>query len=209
MRSIIVPIFMAGIAFAQNTTITPTAVQTVVDLFLGAKRQSNYSFEGSVVWADNTATTYEIRCNSGALNLPGFPTTTCDLKDPPWTVTDGPSTMVGVLSTSIQNVTAVLAETCAVDGRTAAYCNYTFVGDSVGRTTSTSYTTIITGDMYVEYPVTITAGAEKFAAATATSSPSDTIAATTGTPSTGGTRPSVVRTGTLGTIVLAAIAFTV
>lgn len=71
-----------GTAFAEIATVTPAPTQTIIDLFLGAKRSGNYSFEGSVYGADATATTYEIKCKSGALNLPGFPTTTCDLTDP-------------------------------------------------------------------------------------------------------------------------------
>ncbi|KAG4219132.1 hypothetical protein PC116_g32388 [Phytophthora cactorum] len=82
MHHIILPAFLAGMAFSQIATITPMPTQTTVNLFLGSKRESNYSFAASVVAADDTATTYEIKCKSGALNLPGFPTTTCDLKDP-------------------------------------------------------------------------------------------------------------------------------
>ncbi|KAK6954427.1 hypothetical protein Daesc_004394 [Daldinia eschscholtzii] len=158
-------------AFSQIATITPMPTQTTVNLFLGSKRESNYSFAASVVAADDTATTYEIKCKSGALNLPGFPTTTCDLKDPsyqPWTVIQGPSTMIGVLSTAIQNVTAVLDERCAIEARTAAYCNYTFLGNSAGTTTSTAYPTVITGESYVEYPIAITAGADKLRASNST-----------------------------------------
>lgn len=103
----------------------------------------------------------------------------------PWTVTDGPSTMVGVLSTAIQNVTAVLGETCVVEGHTAAFCNYTFAGNTGGQTTYTSYTTIITGDKYIEYPVTVTAGVEKLVPTTVTSAWDTTTA--TGVPLTSGT----------------------
>ncbi|OTB18371.1 hypothetical protein K445DRAFT_19931 [Daldinia sp. EC12] len=165
MHHIILPALLAGMAFSQVATITPMPTHTTVNLFLGSKRESNYSFAASVVAADDTATTYEIKCKSGALNLPGFPTTTCDLKDPPWTVIEGPSTMIGVLSTAIRNVTAVLDERCAIEARTAAYCNYTFLGDSAGTTTSTAYPTVITGESYVEYPIVITAGADKLQAA--------------------------------------------
>lgn len=74
--------------------------------------------------------------------------------------------MVGILSTAIASVTAVLDETCVIEDRTAAYCNYTFSGESAGTTTSTAYTTIITGELFTAYPVVITAGAEKLPAAT-------------------------------------------
>ena len=79
-------IAIISIANAQITSPTLAPAQTIANVFLGAKRESNYSFVGSVVAADQTATTYEIGCKSGALNLPGFPTTTCDLKDPVCTV---------------------------------------------------------------------------------------------------------------------------
>ncbi|KAK3942828.1 Ent-kaurene oxidase [Diplogelasinospora grovesii] len=205
----------SGLISAQSTTVTQAPVQTVVNLFLGAKRESNYSFAGSVVAADATATTYEVRCKYGALNLPGFPTTTCDMKDPPWTVTEGPSTMIGVLTTAIETVSAVLAETCSVEGRTAAYCNYTFVGDHGGSTTSTAYTTVITGDKWVEYPVTITAGAELLAAAAATTALSSSSApgtsgpsaAAAGSSSANGAVSNGVRVGVLKVIVLAAVVF--
>lgn len=232
MRSAIVPLLVASSIGAQTTTITPTPVQTIVDLFLGAKRHGNYSFAADVVGVDSTATTYEITCNSGALNLPGFPTTTCDSKDPvsdyvicceilpgfcsltnhvfnqPWTVTDGPSTMIGILSTAIANVTAVLDETCAVDGRTAAYCNYTFVGDSGGRTTSTSYATTITGDNYAEYAVMVTAGVEKLSAVTVATTWNATTTGT-GLSLTSGTGLHGPRMGAFGAVVLAAIAFVI
>ncbi|KAK4169839.1 Ent-kaurene oxidase [Cladorrhinum sp. PSN259] len=136
-------------------------VQTVVEVFLGAKRDSHYEFQGSVIAADADATTYLVRCQYGLLNMPGFPTTSCNLEDPPWTVTEGPSTMVGVISTAIDTVTALLAETCEIKDRTAAYCSYTFTGISAGTTTSTAYPTTITGDLFYPYPITITAGAEK------------------------------------------------
>lgn len=77
--------------------------------------------------------------------------------------------MLGTLSTEISSVTAVLDEECVISGRSAAYCNYTYVGTSSGSTTSTSYTTIITGSLYYEYPVSVTAGAEKLSAAVQTS----------------------------------------
>lgn len=79
--------------------------------------------------------------------------------------------MAGTLSTAIASVTAVLDEECIITGRSAAYCNYTYIGDSSGSTTSTSYTTIINGSLYYEYPVTITAGAEKLSLVVETSSP--------------------------------------
>ncbi|KAL2020334.1 hypothetical protein VTK56DRAFT_8562 [Thermocarpiscus australiensis] len=158
MRFIIPFLLLSGAISAEE--VTPP-VQTVVNVFLGAKRNSTYEFEGSIIDADSTATTYLINCKYGALNLPGFPTTTCDRTDPPWTVTEGPSTMVGILSTAIATVTAVLDETCVIEDRTAAYCSYTFTGVSAGTTTSTAYPTTITGDLFYPYPVTITAGAEK------------------------------------------------
>lgn len=77
--------------------------------------------------------------------------------------------MVGTLSTAIAGVTAVLDEKCILTGRSAAYCNYTYSGDLSGSTTSTSYTTIITGSLYYEYPVIVTAGAEKLSSAVETS----------------------------------------
>lgn len=77
--------------------------------------------------------------------------------------------MFGTLSTAIASVTAILDEECVISGRSAAYCNYTYVGTSSGSTTSTSYTTIITGSLYYEYPVSVTAGAEKLSAAVQTS----------------------------------------
>lgn len=69
--------------------------ETTVNLFLGAKRQSNYSFEASVVAVGETATTFEVVCKSGLLNLPGFPTTTCDSNDPV-SVTLSPPTYYGL-----------------------------------------------------------------------------------------------------------------
>jgi len=76
--------------------------------------------------------------------------------------------MVGILSTAIETVTALLDETCIIEDRTAAYCNYTFSGDLGGGTkTSTAYTTVITGSLFWEYPVRVTAGAEKLPAKTA------------------------------------------
>ncbi|KAF5869308.1 uncharacterized protein Bfra_011115 [Botrytis fragariae] len=155
-------ILLAAITYAQNATVTSAPTETVVDLFLGAKRSGNYSFEGSIITGDATATTYEIRCKSGALNLPGFPTTTCDPKDP--------------LSMAIDTVTASLAETCRLEHQTAAYCNYTFVETLSSTTTSTSYTTIITSANYIEYPVAITAGIENLPTAT-----TNTATATTAT----------------------------
>lgn len=74
--------------------------------------------------------------------------------------------MVGILSTAIASVTAVLDETCVIEDRTAAYCNYTFSGESAGTTTYTAYTTIITGELFTAYPVVVTAGAEKLPTAT-------------------------------------------
>ncbi|KAI2472644.1 hypothetical protein F4781DRAFT_317122 [Annulohypoxylon bovei var. microspora] len=201
MRSAIIIVFLAGVVSSQSATVTPAPAQTAVDLFLGARRQSNYSFAASVVAVDDTTTTYEIRCKSGALNLPGLPTTTCDLKDPPWTVTEGPSTMIGVLSTAIQNVTGVLDETCTIEGRTAAYCNYTFVGDLGGKTTSTSYPTTITGENYAEYLVTITGGADKLHATTTT--------ALAEVVSTSNVKQNRVRVRVLGTILLATSVFVI
>ncbi|KAI2628667.1 hypothetical protein GGR54DRAFT_636381 [Hypoxylon sp. NC1633] len=208
MRSLVTPVLLAGLAAAQNTTITAAPPQTIINLFLGSRRESNYSFAGSVIAVDETATTYEIRCSSGALNLPGFPTTTCDLKDPPWTVTEGPATMVGVLTTAIETVSAVLDEKCVVEGHTAAYCNYTYVGNSAGQTTSTTYTTIITGDNYAEYPITITAGAEKLTTVTETS-PANTTAAAPVPYSTSGIGINVAKMRALGVVVLAAIGFVI
>ncbi|KAF7905070.1 uncharacterized protein EAF01_005591 [Botrytis porri] len=171
-------ILLAAITYAQNATVTPAPTETVVDLFLGAKRSGNYSFEGSIITGDATATTYEIRCKSGALNLPGFPTTTCDPKDPPWTVTNGPSLMIGQLSTAIDTVTAFLGETCRLEHQTAAYCNYTFIESLSSTTTSTSYTTVITGANYIEYPVAITAGIENLATLTTNAETATTATAT-------------------------------
>ncbi|KAK4203212.1 hypothetical protein QBC40DRAFT_251438 [Triangularia verruculosa] len=132
MRSTIPLVLFAGAVAAQE-------IQTVVDVFLGAKRDSHYEFQGSVIAADADATTYLVRCQFGLLNMPGFPTTSCNTADPPWTVTEGPSTMVGVLYTAIETVTAVLDETCSIKDRTAA----------------------ILGELFYPYPITITAGAEK------------------------------------------------
>lgn len=67
---------------SQSNTGSNMPVETVVSLFLGSRRESNYSFAGSVIAVDETATTYQVACSSGALNLPGFPTTTCDVHDP-------------------------------------------------------------------------------------------------------------------------------
>ncbi|KAK9772828.1 putative Ig-like domain-containing protein [Seiridium cardinale] len=227
-------LFLAAIADAKNVIGTPIPTQTVVDLFLGAKRPGNYSFDGRIITADETATTYEIRCKSGALNLPGFPTTTCDLKDPvtrpfsrkelgennfanyslrlfqPWTVTNGPSTMIGVLSTGIETVTALLAETCTVKDRSAAYCNYTFIESKDGSSTTTSYATTITGDSYIEYPIAITAGFENLPTATASgSTPENTTTTTTVTnqPSsvTNGAAPVVSQIGFTKPIFLVAV----
>lgn len=97
----------------------------------------------------------------------------------PWTVTDGPSTMIGTLTTAIETVSAVLDETCAITGRTAAYCNYTYTGTSASSITSTAYTTMITGESYVEYPVTVTAGAEKLVSTTKASSQIDMTSSAT------------------------------
>ncbi|KAI1202691.1 hypothetical protein F5X97DRAFT_286949 [Nemania serpens] len=195
MRPVFIPFFLAGAVTAQTITSAPALpTQTVVDLFLGAKRKSNYTFVGSVLEADDAATTYHITCKSGDLNLPGFPTTTCDLKDPPWTVTEGSSTMVASLLTSIGSVTALLDETCVLEDRTAAYCNYTFIGNSGTQTTSTSYTTVITGDLYYEYPIAITAGAEKLAAATES-------------PSNGGAGLVGVNIGMMGAAIMMVAAF--
>lgn len=167
------------------TTPTPAAeAHTVgnhgtVNVFLGAKRPGNYLFLGKVIGADDTATTYQVHCLSGALNLLGFPTTSCNTNDAvryvfhvafdfsrhktyllclqPWTVTHGPSAMVGILSTAIGSVTALLDERCSLQSRTVAHCNYTFVGSSNGRQTmSTAYPTLIAGDKYYEYPITMT-----------------------------------------------------
>jgi hypothetical protein len=74
--------------------------------------------------------------------------------------------MVGRITTAIGTVTAVLDESCAIESRTAAYCNYTFYGNSAGTTTSTAYTTIITGDLFTAYPIKVTAGLEKLPAPT-------------------------------------------
>jgi hypothetical protein len=169
-----------------SNVATMAPEETTVNLFLGAKRRSNYSFEASVIAVGEMATAFEVVCKSGLLNLPGFPTTTCDTNDPvsaargrqgtkdglltrmepkqPWTVTNGRSTMAGILSTSIASVEAVLDEKCNIMQRSSANCNYTYVGVSNGSTTSTAYTTIITGSLYYEYPVIITAGAEKLSA---------------------------------------------
>lgn len=65
-----------------NIAVHAAPGPTTVNLFLGAKRQSNYSFEASVVAVGETATTFEVVCKSGLLNLPGFPITTCDANDP-------------------------------------------------------------------------------------------------------------------------------
>ncbi|TGO85456.1 hypothetical protein BPOR_0394g00010 [Botrytis porri] len=163
-------ILLAAITYAQNATVTPAPTETVVDLFLGAKRSGNYSFEGSIITGDATATTYEIRCKSGALNLPGFPTTTCDPKDP--------VTSSRQLSTAIDTVTAFLGETCRLEHQTAAYCNYTFIESLSSTTTSTSYTTVITGANYIEYPVAITAGIENLATLTTNAETATTATAT-------------------------------
>lgn len=67
---------------SQNNTVTTAPAATVVDLFLGAKRPGNYSFVASVIAVGETATTFEVVCSSGLLNLPGFPTTSCNVNDP-------------------------------------------------------------------------------------------------------------------------------
>ncbi|KAI1345527.1 hypothetical protein F5Y01DRAFT_300310 [Xylaria sp. FL0043] len=158
---------LARMVCAQGPVTTAAPSQTVVNVFLGAKRSSSYLFDGRIIVADATATTFEIQCKSGVLNLPGFPTTTCDpANDPPWTVTYGSSTMIGVIPTAIGTVTALLAETCALEARTAAYCNYTFVEDIGSSSTTTSYPTVITGDSYTEYPITITAGLQNLVTST-------------------------------------------
>lgn len=102
--------------------------------------------------------------------------------------------MVASLLTSIGSVTALLDETCVLEDRTAAYCNYTFIGNSGTQTTSTSYTTVITGDLYYEYPIAITAGAEKLAAATES-------------PSNGGAGLVGVNIGMMGAAIMMVAAF--
>jgi hypothetical protein len=69
-------------AVAQGCAVIPTPTETTVNVFLGAKRENPYSFNASIIAADHVATTYEVRCVSGTLNMPGFPTTTCDRSDP-------------------------------------------------------------------------------------------------------------------------------
>lgn len=81
-----ISLFCAGfvpLAMAQVPAVRSAPASTTVDMFLGAKRHGNYSFVGSVISVIDTTTVYEVICESGALNLPGFPTTTCDpAKDP-------------------------------------------------------------------------------------------------------------------------------
>lgn len=102
--------------------------------------------------------------------------------------------MVASLLTSIGSVTALLDETCVLEKRTAAYCNYTFIGNSGTHSTSTSYTTVITGDLYYEYPIAITAGAEKLAAATTS-------------PSSSGAGSIGVKIGAMGAAIVMMVAF--
>lgn len=71
---------------SQNNTVTTAPAATVADLFLGARRPSDYSFVASVIAVDEKATTFEVVCSSGLLNLPGFPTTTCNANDPVSTI---------------------------------------------------------------------------------------------------------------------------
>lgn len=80
-------LLLAGVISAHAhalpaVAVAAEAVPTTVAVFLGAKREGEYSFDASVIAADAVATTYEIRCQSGHLNMPGFPTTTCDQNDP-------------------------------------------------------------------------------------------------------------------------------
>ncbi|KAJ8121461.1 hypothetical protein ONZ43_g2092 [Nemania bipapillata] len=134
---------LAGMACAESpTTTTSVTTETVVDIFLGAKRSKPYIFDGSIITADATATTYEIHCESGTLNLPGFPTTTSLDGHPRPFHND------------------------RIEARTAAYCNYTFIESLGGTSTTTSYTTVITGDSYTEYPIGITAGLQNLPTAT-------------------------------------------
>lgn len=70
--------------------------------------------------------------------------------------------MVAILTTSIETVTATLDERCVLEDRTAAYCNHTFRGQVSGSALRTTYTTVITKDMYTEYPVTMTGFASNF-----------------------------------------------
>lgn len=86
-------LLLAGVMSADAHALPVVAAAaeaepTTVGVFLGAKREGEYSFDASVIAADAVATTYQIRCQSGHLNMPGFPTTTCDQNDPvscsPW-----------------------------------------------------------------------------------------------------------------------------
>jgi hypothetical protein len=97
--------------------------------------------------------------------------------------------MIGVLSTSIETVTAMLAESCRVEARTAAYCNYTFIENVGGSSTTTSYTTVITGDSFTEYPIAITAGLQNLP--TAATSATQSSAPTSPTPTSAGSIRSV------------------
>jgi len=83
----LIPILLTTAAAVVSAQDAPAPVpvpeaQTTIGVFLGAKRDGDYEFGASIISADEDATTYLIRCESGDLNLPGFPTTTCDENDP-------------------------------------------------------------------------------------------------------------------------------
>ncbi|KAK4999052.1 hypothetical protein LTR66_001826 [Elasticomyces elasticus] len=182
MHSLLILLVCATLTLAQNARQT-------LSLFLLDTNET--ALVASVVTANPTETAFAIGC------APGIATSDCAYA-PTVTITEGYD---AAAATSYYRVSAVLDGT-ATDGgaiTASAYC-------SVGGTTSASCTGSAGTDVFnatlaatdvTFFPVVITAGQEKLAAATATASTTATTTTTT-TSDGGATSTSGTATATAG-----------
>jgi hypothetical protein len=192
--------FSPGTLPASSTTATATVVTTVVSIFYINVRGEDsgmpytlfHRVGGSVIGADDTATTYAItatlsdqrrptisRTDNVTTNIPTLRRNTfswhLNQTQKPSIITQGPSTFLYTGSNYGPNRT--LINRCQLNGTTSATCNLTHVGggwytqDAGFNGTYSTYNYSWTpGDRFGFAPVTITDGVEKMPPPTSSTS---------------------------------------
>jgi hypothetical protein len=178
----------------QNSSSNGTSDYPTVNMFIDGY-SPKFEYAASVINACKDSTTYALQCTAGpksiyvselglSLAAPCGPTATVSISHPqhvsslsvltrpqPDTVIVGPSKyeISSAISTSTRGVDVKvgIAETCALEGTTAAVCTVTLSASAAGTSTSTQSTATNSGSAYYRFDVAITGGAEKTANPTA------------------------------------------
>ena len=178
--------FLLGTAglFAMANAQSAAAPITTSLLVAGADKQP---LAGSVIGADRTATTYSINCP------PGTDSNECGM-GPGMTVTQfGTTAYAGIMS----DPSFTYSWSCQLAGTTAATCVQSAGGQSANFP-GVETTTLSASEISL-FPVTITAGQTKLAAATAASATTGHSSAGTGAASTASGQRSASNTGAAAT----------